>query len=263
VPGGIGSVLWQRLARHRIKLAGLMDRAAGQPSTPEALYEQIKGMSSEEPANPAREQAWDRPPDHSAAHQRVLESFFAQHPSETVLDVGPSAGARAILAARSGAQVVALDRHPQGAQRLYEQVQAERAPVLPLVGDVLNPWPSFGLEECRAVDAQRRLRCDTALAFGQMHRLVLRQSLTFEQVAAGLAGFCRKWLLVEFSAPVAASGDKPAPSWYTPQTFIGAMEKHFDQLALLPGASPDQPILLGRKKPAATFDRPSLNGEVA
>lgn len=133
----------------------------------------------------------------SAKHHAVARIVDELRPA-TVLDIGSNSGWYALYAASRGAKVVAFDNDATCINELFVRARALAADVQPLVLSFVNPSPRYGSGEGFMAAAADRLGADTVLALALVHHLVFRMHLTFPQIAAGLAAYTKKHLIVEF-----------------------------------------------------------------
>lgn len=171
-------------------------------------------------------------PKHHAVHQ-LLRRF---QPA-TVLDIGTNRGWYAMLAAKLGAQVVAFDNDEVCINQLFADARRARLAVQPLLMSYLNPAARHGGGEGVTESAAERLQSDLVLALAMVHHMVFKMNLNFEQIAAGLAAYTKRTLVVELPP----SDDihvrqwmTPRHSWYTPANFMAALSRHFAKITIEP-----------------------------
>lgn len=130
---------------------------------------------------------------------RFLEEF---QPS-AVLDVGCNTGDFSLLAARLGAQVVAVDGDPVVVGELWRRAQRAKAGVLPLVQNLAHPSPATGWRnsECPSFLERSRGRFDAVLLLAVLHHLLVRERVPLAAVLALAAELTRDFVLIEFIAP--------------------------------------------------------------
>src|SRR5690606_10195643 len=109
------------------------------------------------------------------------------------------------------------------AAQLYEDSLNKKISMLPLVMDFSKPTPARGLGQHWSIPASERLACELVLAMGTVEHLVGVRRMNFEQIAAGLALFAKRWVLVEFVSGEEASLPKDWSarfSWYSLDNFM-------------------------------------------
>jgi SAM-dependent methyltransferase len=168
----------------------------------------------------------------------------------SVLDIGSNRGWYSQLAALGGSQVVAFDVEETCITQLYCDAKENNLPILPLVMDLRNPSPAYGLCNQWFAPAIERLKCDMVFALALVHHLVFREHFNFEQIVDALSVFSKRWLLVEFIP----SDDRyvrewwsEAFSWYTLDNFIDMLKKRFHNVRILPSYPKPRVLLLCEK----------------
>lgn len=133
--------------------------------------------------------------------QRTVYKALTGHNIATVLDVACNTGWYSILANRLGKEVVAFDNDEASIEVLNERVKSESFDILPLVMNITNLTSDRrSLYDGKRVliNAADRFRCDSVLALGILHHLVLGLGLSFEDVLKQLNELAMKQLVLEF-----------------------------------------------------------------
>lgn len=163
--------------------------------------------------------------------QLVLSVLEKLKPT-TVLDVGCNTGEFSIMAATSGASVIALDNDETCVERLARRADELKLKILPLVMDFSNPTPAFGWSANQFPAAPERFKSEMVMALALIHHLVFHQRQNFERIIDGLKNYLGEWLLIEFiditdsyiqrwSVPFERYG------WYTRSNFQDVLNKSF------------------------------------
>ena len=157
----------------------------------------------------------------------ILEVLKRLRPKQ-VVDLACNAGFFSFMAARQGAEVLAVD---------YDEAAVEKLDVF--------------ARECReplsvtsaCFDVMREARQhvvlpqgDLVLALALTHHLSLSQSYPFAHIASVFARYSRHALVVEFM-PNGCGGKKGAealPEWYTQDNFLKAFQMHFQRVEIIP-----------------------------
>jgi hypothetical protein len=168
-----------------------------------------------------------------------------------VLDLACDLGWYARLAALEGAEVVAAESDETCVNRLHRQLRNEGGHVLPLVLDVNDPSPGYGVENHWFPPATERLQADLVIALAVTHHMVLSTlRLRFDQVVKGLASFTRRSLLVEF-VPLDCAGSEynrntrpDCLTWYDLDHFVLALRGKFRSVVVLPSPPRSRVIIL-------------------
>lgn len=137
--------------------------------------------------------------DHAAKQEFLLRILTEERPA-TVLDVGANTGTYSMLAAKSGARVVALDTDPTAVEMLWQQAQGEARDILPLVADIARPTPAVGWENAESLSLLERMdgKFDMVLLLAVLHHLLLMDQVPLDRIAALAARITRKHALVEW-----------------------------------------------------------------
>lgn len=168
-------------------------------------------------------------PKHHAVH-RLLQRF---RPAR-VLDIGANRGWYAMLAAKGGAQVAAFDNDELSVNQLYVDARAAGLAVLPLVMSYTNPAPRHGMGSGVTESAVERLQSDLVLGLALVHHMVFKMHLNFDQIAAGLAAYTQKTLVVEFPPHDDIHVSQWMTDryvWYTVENFTRALRPHFSKIS--------------------------------
>lgn len=171
---------------------------------------------------------------HAARAQLVERVLAAQRPKR-VLDIGTNDGRYALLAAKSGALVVAIDRDEAVVDVAFRNAERARANVLPLVVDIANPSPGTGWQNTERPSFFTRARdgFDCVLCLAIIHHLTLGQWLSLDSVAHLLGGLTTQLLIAEFvpaDDPYSiqlAAGRTITPERWSVNAFEAAFSRRF------------------------------------
>jgi len=132
-----------------------------------------------------------------------LSAFLREAKPRRVLDVGANTGHFSVLAAKSGADVVAIDSDADCIGILWRRARKETLPILPLVIDLSRPSAAKGWRnrECSGFLDRAEKSFDTVILFGILHHLIVTERVPLEEILDLAAGLTRRWLLIEFIAP--------------------------------------------------------------
>ena len=149
------------------------------------------------------------------------------------------------LAAGAGSKVVSFHADDDLVTQAYLRFAAINADVLPLVMDFRNPSPGYGICNKFAAPATARLACDMVLALDCIPHFVFNYRLGLSQIAAGLAAFAKKWVLVAFDPAqdkLQQDGYAEYFAWYRVENFTKALQNVFPRVELV--TSEPHPIFL-------------------
>ena len=191
----------------------------------------------------------------SFKHEAVDKLLDILEP-RTVLDLASNTGWYSRLAALKRAHVIAVDCDEICVNRLYRHRKGcANDRLLPLRFDIVNPSPKRGVGEAGFPPAVERLRSELVMALAISHHLTLGDSrLNFEHIAALLAEFSLRWLIIEF-VPLTAEARNP----YTAQTrphyldsynverLVGALNARFASVDLAAAPANGRRLILCEK----------------
>ncbi len=125
-----------------------------------------------------------------------------------VLDVGANEGRFSLLAARRGAEVVAIDSDPVVTGSIWRRATAENLSVLPLVVDFTRPTPAVGWrnQECasfldRAAGVDGGGHFDLVMMLAVVHHILVTERIPLEDLLGLADQLSREYVLIEFVAP--------------------------------------------------------------
>jgi 2-polyprenyl-3-methyl-5-hydroxy-6-metoxy-1,4-benzoquinol methylase len=134
------------------------------------------------------------------AKQHFVGECVAKHRPQTVLDVGTNTGFYALLAAKHGARVVALDTDEASVEQLYRKAVAANADVQPLVGNLARPTPAVGWRNEEQLSFLDRAagRFEMVMMLAVIHHLLLTEQIPLSHLAELSSRLTFRWLLVEW-----------------------------------------------------------------
>jgi SAM-dependent methyltransferase len=186
------------------------------------------------------------------AKMRLIERVLGEWAPKSVLDLGTNTGRFALLAARQGARVTAVDQDDASVAALYRVARQERLDVLPLVLDLGNPTPATGWCASQRPDALTRLASELTLMLALVHHLVFTGNHSLEQVAGLARRATRRDALIEWVAPDDAMAlflRRTATKdfgFYTLEAMVCALEAEGFTVELLPAHGPTRQLLACR-----------------
>jgi 2-polyprenyl-3-methyl-5-hydroxy-6-metoxy-1,4-benzoquinol methylase len=132
--------------------------------------------------------------------QQFVEECLQRHRPAAVLDVGTNTGFYALLAARSGARVVAIDTDVASVEMLCRTARATQADVQALVVNLARPTPAAGWEcqEQLSFLARAASRFDMVLMLAVIHHLVLTEQIPLPHIAKLCFDLTKRWLILEW-----------------------------------------------------------------
>jgi SAM-dependent methyltransferase len=132
--------------------------------------------------------------------QRFVQSALETAKPTSVLDVGANTGTYSLMAAGTGARVLALEADPSAGDRILQRAQSAQANILPLIANLAWPTPGYGWENAETQSLLERMsqKFDFTLMLAVVHHLLLHDQIPLENIARLIAGVTRQWLLLEW-----------------------------------------------------------------
>ncbi len=164
-----------------------------------------------------------------------LSAFLRDARPKRVLDAGANTGHFSALAARSDADVVAIDSDAACIGILWQNALKQALPILPLVVDLSRPSAAKGWRnrECTGFLDRASGAFDAVILFGLLHHLIVTERVPLEEIVDLAAGLTQRWLLIEFIAPqdsmfrIIARGRDALHSDLTKEKFEAACQRAF------------------------------------
>lgn len=163
--------------------------------------------------------------------RRELEKLRPAH----VLDLGANTGVYSRIAVSAGATVVGWDTDIGATERNWQQADAAKLPIQPLLADPSRPTPATGWrnrEWLSLLDrAQERFEC--VMMLGLIHHLLIADQIPLEEVAALARELTTQWAIIEWvpaSDPRFAELVRGRDELYAhldEDAFTAAIGKHF------------------------------------
>jgi hypothetical protein len=136
-----------------------------------------------------------------SAKKEQVAAFLKRIGAATVLDLGANTGDYSYVAARCGADVVAVDQSHDTIEILYRRIRREPARITPMVVDLRNPSPGIGYCNTERPPFFERITADCVMALALLHHLIVSGNMTLEAVSDLLAGVVGAHLILEFVPP--------------------------------------------------------------
>jgi SAM-dependent methyltransferase len=135
--------------------------------------------------------------------EAFVEAALRERRAEHVLDVGGNTGHFSILAAKSGASVVAIDSDPTVVGEAWRRATVNDLDILPLVVDLARPSPGIGWRnaECPAFLERAKGRFDLVLMLAVVHHLLVTERIPLDAIVAVVAELTRERVLIEYVGP--------------------------------------------------------------
>ena len=138
-----------------------------------------------------------------AAKEQFVDTVLREFKPGRVLDVGANTGHFSALAARAGAEVVALDLDPACVGAIWRQARARKLNILPLVVDLSRPSPALGWanSECPSFLDRAAGAFDAVLMLAVIHHLLVTERIPLDEILRQASGLTTSLLIIEFVPP--------------------------------------------------------------
>jgi len=153
-----------------------------------------------------------------------------------VLDVGANEGRFSLLAARRGAEVVAIDSDPVVVGSIWRRAAAESLNIVPLVVDFTRPTPALGWrnQECASFLDRAAGNFDLVMMLAVAHHILVTERIPLEDLLGLADELSREFVLIEFVAPAdpmfqrIVRGRDELYSHFSPDWFEAAARTRFE-----------------------------------
>jgi SAM-dependent methyltransferase len=153
-----------------------------------------------------------------------------------VLDVGANEGSFSLLAARQGAEVVAIDSDPVVTGSIWRRAAAENLNIVPLVVDFTRPTPAVGWrnQECASFLERASGDFDLVMMLAVAHHILVTERIPLEDLLDVADELSREYVLIEFVAPAdpmfqrIVRGRNELYAHFSPDWFEAAARSRFD-----------------------------------
>jgi len=141
--------------------------------------------------------------EHFAAKESFVQDFLSRYAPRRVLDVGCNTGHFSLMAARSGASVVALDYDPAVVGSVWQQASAEKLDILPLVVNLTRPTPALGWRNGEWPSFLERAKghFDAVFLLAVIHHMVVTERVPLAEIVDLAADLTTGYLIAEFVSP--------------------------------------------------------------
>jgi SAM-dependent methyltransferase len=184
------------------------------------------------------------------AKVRAVRDAIGRLRPATVVDAGCNTGVFSLVAAESGARVVALDSSEACIERLYAKAKTGSLAVTPLVVDLCAPTPPAGWMAKQYPGLIDRVRSDLVLCLGLMHHLHIAGRQSFPRIADLMDALSARHLIFEFVAEDDASNEligRGRDIRYTLDEVRAALALRFPRIEVRDSDRPTRRLLLCEK----------------
>jgi SAM-dependent methyltransferase len=131
--------------------------------------------------------------------QWVHDAIETVHPGR-VLDIGANTGEFSALAASLGARVIALERDPAAADRLFNMARERSLAIQTIHADIARPTPAVGWQNAESIALLPRLEAqfDLVLMLAVIHHLILMEQIPLPAILGLCHHLTRQHLVIEW-----------------------------------------------------------------
>jgi len=135
--------------------------------------------------------------------QQFVQRMLDRCRPAQVLDIGANTGTYSLMAADTGAQVVALDSDRAALEILWRSANSAKKAITTIIANIARPTPAAGWRNQEQLSLLERLsgRFDMVLMLAVLHHLVLREQVPLGHIAELCACLTRRWLILEWVPP--------------------------------------------------------------
>jgi len=169
------------------------------------------------------------------AKEKFVAEVLARQTPRRVLDVGCNTGAFSLMAAREGAEVVAIDSDEAVIDRLWRTASAQKLNILPLVTNLARPTPRMGWRnaECGSFLDRASGRFDLVLMLAVIHHMMVSERIPIGEIMALASDLTTEAVVVEYVDPAdpmfraIARGRGHLHAGFNPDVFRSCSERWF------------------------------------
>src|SRR5262249_42799167 len=135
--------------------------------------------------------------------ERIVTDALEQYRPCKVLDIGCNTGHFSILAANSGANVVAIDHDPDAVGAAWRAADAAQFPTLTLGGKIAPPTGASGWSNTEFASFLDRARgkFDCVMMLALLHHLVVNERVPLDRIVDLAATLTTRLLIAEYVDP--------------------------------------------------------------
>jgi SAM-dependent methyltransferase len=138
-----------------------------------------------------------------AAKEKFVSEALREFKPARVLDAGANTGHFSALAARKGAEVVAIDLDPVCVGAIWRRAREEKLNILPLVVNLARPSPALGWRngECASFLDRATGAFDGVLMLALIHHLLVTERIPLADILKLAYEVTNSLLVIEFVSP--------------------------------------------------------------
>jgi 2-polyprenyl-3-methyl-5-hydroxy-6-metoxy-1,4-benzoquinol methylase len=142
-------------------------------------------------------------PQQFSAKEAFVSEVLLEFSPRAVLDAGANTGHFSEMAARAGAQVIAIDADPIVAGELWRRASRKALDILPLVVDLCRPTPRLGWRNRESASFLDRASgaFDLVMMLALIHHMLVIERIPLAEIFELAAELTTSLLIVEFVDP--------------------------------------------------------------
>jgi 2-polyprenyl-3-methyl-5-hydroxy-6-metoxy-1,4-benzoquinol methylase len=129
---------------------------------------------------------------------KTIESLLSELQPKSVLDIGCNIGRYSIVASKKGAKVISIDSSEYCIEQLFKRCCEDKHNLIPIIGDILCPNPSFGFLSRQFLSLVQRVKSEVVLCLSLMHHLHINGRQSFDRIALMLDELSFKAVIFEY-----------------------------------------------------------------
>jgi hypothetical protein len=165
--------------------------------------------------------------------KKIVEEWINKIPAKKAVDIGGNDGTFSEMLANKDIYTISVDNDSLAVNNLYKKIRGTGAEKIhPLVLNLSNPTPAFGLNNEEHMSFIQRTKVDLVLALAVVHHLAIAKNIPFELIASFFSRL-GNILIIEFvpkddpKIKIMLEGRKDVFETYNEENFFKAFCTHY------------------------------------
>jgi 2-polyprenyl-3-methyl-5-hydroxy-6-metoxy-1,4-benzoquinol methylase len=165
--------------------------------------------------------------------KKIVEEWINKIPAKKAVDIGANDGTFSEMLANKDIYTISADNDSLAVNNLYKKIRGTGAEKIhPLVLNLSNPTPAFGLNNEEHMSFIQRTKVDIVLALAVVHHLAIAKNIPFELIASFFSRL-GNILIIEFvpkddpKIKIMLEGRKDVFETYNEENFFKAFCTHY------------------------------------
>jgi hypothetical protein len=165
--------------------------------------------------------------------KKIVEEWINKIPAKKAVDIGANDGTFSEMLANKDIYTISADNDSLAVNNLYKKIRGTGAEKIhPLVLNLSNPTPAFGLNNEEHMSFIQRTKVDLVLALAVVHHLAIAKNIPFELIASFFSRL-GNILIIEFvpkddpKIKIMLEGRKDVFETYNEENFFKAFCTHY------------------------------------